>query len=176
MNTYTEIEMLNLYRSALGLSRVLNLPPVSERQPLDRELLAELRQRYLTLLASEEEHLLPVHDVGALASLQLDQNAQSLTIGLPDSCLRPVSLSLNGWRQPVYNFHKVNTPLFRRQKYRWLRASHTAPLVFRSANQLIVYGLPPEFNTQEGCSLRAVAPPADGTFRLHESLVPKLIQ
>ena len=164
MKTYTEIEMLNLYRAHLGLSRTLVLPAESERHPMDR------------LLATEPAELLPVEDVGAECRAT-PEGADRMVITLGDRCIRPVSLQLATWQEAVYRFHAAGSALHRRQRFPLLRANVARPAVFRSADRLLVYGtgsgaqLP-----MPAVELRAVAAPKDGTFRLSESLLDKLFQ
>ena len=176
MKTYTEIEMLNLYRAHLGLSRTLVLPAESERHPMDRELLNELHARYRRLLATEPAELLPVEDVGAECRAT-PEGADRMVITLGDRCIRPVSLQLATWQEAVYRFHAAGSALHRRQRFPLLRANVARPAVFRSADRLLVYGtgsgaqLP-----MPAVELRAVAAPKDGTFRLSDSLLDKLFQ
>lgn len=174
MKSYTEIEMLNLYRAHLGLSRTLTLPAENERHPMDRELLNELHARYRRLLATEAPELLPVEDLGADCQAQPD-GADRMVITLCDRCIRPVSLQLATWPEAVYRFHAAGSALHRRQRFPLLRANVAHPAVFRSADRLLVYG------TGSGAALpmpaielRAVAAPADESFRLSESLLDKL--
>lgn len=176
MKTYTEIEMLNLYRNHLGLSRTLTLPAENERHPMDRELLSELHARYRRLLATEAPELLPVEDVAADCVVRSD-GADRMTVTLCDRCIRPVSLRLDTWDEAVYRFHSAGSALHRRQRFPLLRATAAHPVVFRSADRLLIYGT----GTDDAAplpevELRAVAAPEDGTFRLSESLLDKLFQ
>lgn len=175
MKVYTELEMLNLYRNHLGLSRVLTLPAEQERKAVDKELLDVLRKRYLSLLATRDTALLPVEDMGAEATLSYDGDYDMLTLRLPGRCIRPVSIRVKGWRQAVYSFLPAGTPLHRRQTIPMLRARSTAPLVFRSEGSLMAYGIPPFKAGEMQCELRAVAAPADGSFIMDESLLPEMI-
>lgn len=176
MTTYTEQEMLNLYRNALGLSRVLTLPAENERQPLDRELLNVLRNRYRTLLATEDTTLLPVEDLGAEAAVATDADGGCATVSLPPRCVRPVSLRMPEWRQPVYRFGKAGSVLHRMQQFPLLRTSPLAPMVFRCADRLMAYGISDMPVRNAGVELMCVVAPADGSFRLDESLLPAMLR
>ena len=175
MTTYSVTEMLNLYRNRLGLSKVLMLPAEQERQPIDRELLSVLRSRYLHLLATEDLDLLPVADVGGACTAHFLASGV-LHIVMPDRCIRPVSLRLECWNEPVYAFHRTGSALHRRQRLPLLRGSVANPVVFRYSDRLLVYGARQEEDSVPQIELMAVAPPDDGSFRLSSALLPKMLE
>lgn len=174
MTSYTEMEMLNLYRNRLGLSRVLMLPADNERQPIDREFLSLLHSRYLHLLATEDPNLLPLSDLGKECRYSF-LTSGTLCVEMPDRCIRPVSLRLDCWREPVYDFHRPGCALHRRQRIPLLRATVANPLVVRLADRLLVYGADRTI-ANPTVELMAVTPPADGSFRLSPLLLPRLIE
>lgn len=171
---YSEQELLSIYRCAIGLSPILTLAPENERNPLDKELLATLHSRYDTLLAKADPLLLNVEDVAAEASYSYAADGRSLTISLPQRCIRPLSLHVSGWRHTIDTFHAPGSLPHRRQSNALLRATPARPVAIRDAHSIIAFGLP-GVATACSFSLRAVARPADNSFTLDPSLLPQII-
>ncbi len=192
IRTYTEEEMLSLYKRRLGLFEARNGGIVGRQDGnhLDEYLLTEMRAWYANLLRTADVGLLPVEDLSSEIDSSLYVDNATAEISLPARGIRLVSIKFKEWKQEVRFFYTPESEMAQMQKNYYLRATTRNPIVVVDRDKLIAYGVSRptvdiDPSTPEIASatpqitpmkksvekLLMIAEPTDGTYRFDDSLL-----
>ena len=163
-------EMLSLWKERLGLT----LPhrectiEVADGLNVDQRLAKEIEEWYLQLLMTAPAEYLPVDDVVAeIETTITDDLVCECT--LPPHAVRPVLFQMQGWSQPITQFHKPSEPIALRQKSPYLRGRQTNPVGVDRGDKILLYSA--GSSTSQLLTALCVVRPANGRYILHRSLL-----
>lgn len=179
LSTYTLKEMKELWRHRLGLL-VDDCGCAVTRHDgtsLDALITDRIRCWYAGLLITQSPELLPVREMSpeVISGRYLGDNC--IEVQYPEKGVRPVSVLLDDWEQPLSRFHSPQSPEAMRQSSRRLAATPGHPLAVDEARILRLYGIRTSGILNRTAlsrlmSLRMVAwPEKSDTFILSESLL-----
>lgn len=200
IKSYSKQEMLERWKRAYGLVASPGLSGLSDRSALDELLLDEIDLWYDRLLLDADPGLLPRADVSAGAeTMWLTSN--SAEVRFPDRGVRPVRLRMKGWTHDVTLFEAPSSLRAQMQTLQWARATPRTPVAILFPGRLEAHGFDctaPEAGADcaaSGTDADCVAPgtadlrdaecrpviellemvvrPADGTYIIDTSLLPR---
>lgn len=169
MKTYTETEMLAIWRSRLGFDEVHTGCTVEsfDGHDVDSRIRQAMRAWYLRLLDTAQARLLPCEQVEA-ASTQVYGRRQ-LLIRLPDRCRRPLRMHADRWcsaaspdssERTLVDLQRLASP------FGW--PDDSCPIVCLLPDGAVVAA---PLEPDNDFSIYAVVEPADGSYTLDESLL-----
>lgn len=136
-----ETEMTRIWLLRKGFEPLRSDCRISRSDGADLETLArqECRIWYDRLLREAPAELLELHDLAAELSVTATP-AGSLCVALPDSCVRPVAVKLQGWNAPAV-IVRADDPLARRQYLPYCAGGCDRPVaVLHPDNRLELFG------------------------------------
>lgn len=183
MKTFTQSEMLAWWKRRLGLAASPGLSGYSDRTQLDTYLLDDIESWYEKLLLTAPPELLPRENVASEARCAyLSDNCAEIVF--PDRARRLLRVKMHEWRQPIDRFVAPDSPKARMQQLQYARGNMAEPVAVLMPDRVLVHGLDSDYRVNpamemEGFGgaqpqlelLEMVARPADGSYRLHRSLL-----
>lgn len=175
MITLTQTEMTALWRKILHLDVPRSDCSVEREDGIDIDSLIDtrIRQWYAQLLRTALLHCVPIEDFAS--SVTPTRQGEAVQIVLPERCVRPVEVQLNGWQQSVTTFLTPESPEARMQASALMRGGTERPAAIDFGNRIMLYSLP-ESITPTITTLRAVATPSDGSYILSEDALNTIEQ
>lgn len=117
MISLSKQQMLEIWRKRLGLQPRMADCSVAAFEGIDLDdlIAARMREWYLGLLDNAPAHLIPTADIASDVAIRLDDSPLWLTVSLPDSIRRPLSVKLKGWMVsvPVLSVEEAATTVAR---------------------------------------------------------------
>lgn len=171
MLNLTEQEMLDMWKLRIGLTQARRDCTVEREDGIDVDalLLSDIRQWYAHTLASAPTHLLPVEDVAGSVFADIATDG-SITVELPDNCVRPLCWHVEGWECDVTTFHSPDSLIAMQQSVKWLRGNEARPIAVLHDSVLKLYSVTPGFGGDIDKAL-CVVRPADGSYQFGSELI-----
>lgn len=171
MMNLTEQEMIELWKLRLGLTQARRDCTIEREDGIDVDarLLTDIRKWYAHQLATASVHLLPVEDFAGSVFADVATDG-SITVQLPDRCVRPVCWHVEGWSRDVVTYYSPDSVVARQQAVEWLRGNEARPVAVLADNELKLYSIPPGAGGDID-KARCVAYPADGSYQFGAELL-----
>ena len=171
MLNLTEQEMLDLWKLRIGLTQARRDCTMEREDGIDADalLLSDIRQWYAHTLALAPTHLLPVEDVAGSVFADIATDG-SITVKLPDNCVRPLCWHIEGWERDVTTFHSPDSLIAMQQSVKWLRGNEAHPIAVLHDSVLKLYSVTPGFGGDIDKAL-CVVRPADGSYQFGSELI-----
>lgn len=196
IRTYTEAEMLRIWKNKLGLFEAASGGVVTRQDGsnLDTYLISEIRAWYADVLRNADIELLPVENLAEETDSATYVDASTAELTFPERGIRPVGIKLGEWKREVARFYSPDSDMARLQRTPLLRASSLSPVVIIDKRKFIIYGVDvPQYQADASVLssssalesrainftpvidvLNMVARPAEGTYVFDDSLLTSI--
>lgn len=172
----SEKEMLDLWKLKTGFMQARNDCSVEREDSvdLDGKLMVDIRQWYANLLKTAPADWLPVEDVTDEIFTDTDVDG-TITVTLPDNCVRPLAWHVEGWATDVAEFYEPNSVVGKQQTVEWLRGTESHPVAILTGVTLRLYSVAPGAGGAVDKAL-CVVKPTDGTYQFSEEALSTIPQ
>ena len=177
LRTYTEAEMIDLWREVNGLSPTRADSRVERTDGLNINaiILRHVNSWYESQLQSAAAKSLPVADLKDRAAITMLPHGVA-EVTLPDECVRPLSVRLEGWKQKAKIMLDFNDTEAFLQRYFLTQGGPEQPVAFYNtageADKLFLHSTP--LADPRLLELRCVVRPEPGTYRFDPSLITSI--
>lgn len=172
LHTYTEEEMLSLFKLRAGLLTTDCGCTISRQDgiDIDKMLIADIRRWYASLLLTAPEALLPIENLASSAITEWDEQESIATITLPPRGVRLLGVRLKTMQREITTFCAPGSYEDRLYSSHEVRTYASYPVAILSGRTLIILGC----KSGELQTLRMITAPDDNTYTLHPSLLPQI--
>lgn len=175
---YTEDELLQEWERRIGLLEQDCGCVVSHHDggALQAALRSRLRSWYATLLLEAPPELLPVRDVAAEVTNVYTDASGVMHVQLPADCGQVLAVKLRGWTRPATRLLSPDHREVRRCRMPGGGPEPCRPLAMMQAGELLLAPAAARLgSTADDLEmLLMTAPPLDGSYELHRSLLDRL--
>lgn len=164
---FSEQQMLQYWKSRLGLAATYGTQPASDLSALDRKLSDDIAVWYESLLATAPEGTVPDADFHSVARIK-EICSGGVVIDLPADGRRLLSLRMEGWSRTLRNFAAPRSDADRLQNDPLTRADTDDPVAVLHPRCVEVFGCGDNPVLAE---LRMTCAPVGGGYELDARLL-----